>query len=60
MRSKGHKLKTQWNGRRGDDAQTTGTCECRKWKKSGPSQEAVRALYRTHVADEKRKTSKGR
>ena len=60
MRSKGHKLKTEWNGRRGEDARTTGTCECRKWRKVGPSQEAVRRDYRTHVADAKKKAARAR
>lgn len=58
MRSKGHKLKTEWNGRRGDDAVTTGTCECRKWTRSGKSQEAVRGAYRTHVASAKSRASR--
>lgn len=58
MRSKGHKLKTEWNGRRGDEAVTTGTCLCRKWKKTGPSQESVRRAYRSHVTAAKKTTAR--
>lgn len=58
MRSKGHILKTEWNGRRGPEAVTVGTCICRKWKKTGSSQTEVRGAYRTHLADVKRKAAR--
>lgn len=59
MRSKGHLLTTEFNGRRGAEAVTVGTCACRKWKKTGSSQTQVRAAYRTHIASVKRKAAKG-
>ena len=58
MRKQGHKLKTEWNGRRGADAVTTGTCLCGKWTKTADSQEKVRAAYRTHVAGAAKRTAK--
>lgn len=60
MRNKGHKLKTEWNGRRGADAVTVGTCECGKWKKAGSSQETVRNAYRSHLTSTRRRSLSGR
>ncbi len=55
-RKQGHKLATTWNGRRGVDAVTTGTCLCKKWQTTGPSQVAVRNEYNKHLAAAKKAT----
>lgn len=53
MRLAGHKLTIEWNGERGVESASTGTCTC-GWQESGSSQEVVRSEYRWHLDRERR------
>jgi hypothetical protein len=51
MRLKGHKLSIEWNGERGRESSSTGTCIC-GWSESGSSREVVRDEYAVHLQRE--------
>lgn len=48
-RISGHKLTVIWNGEKGDERASTGTCECGEWEESASTAYEVRNEYRFHL-----------
>lgn len=49
---KGHKLTIEWNGERGLESASTGTCIC-GWQESGSNRDIVRDEYAYHIRCER-------
>lgn len=52
-----HALTVEWNGERGEESSSTGTCRC-GWEESASNQREVRFEYREHLKSVKRAAAK--